>query len=82
MSIVYTLALTLSLSLFFFFAFLGPPLWHMEVPRLGVQWKCSCRPTPQPQHRGTLNPLSQARGRTRVLMGPRQEPQQELLTIS
>ena len=25
--------------LFFFFVFLGPHLWHMEVPRLGVQWE-------------------------------------------
>ena len=23
--------------LFFFFFFLGPHLWHMEVPRLGVE---------------------------------------------
>ena len=23
-------------SLFFFFAFLGPHMWHMEIPRLGV----------------------------------------------
>ena len=30
--------------------FLGPPLWHIEVPRLGVEalnWRGSCRPTPQ-----------------------------------
>ena len=32
-------------AFFFFFCFLGPHLWHMEFPRLGVE----CRPTPQPQ---------------------------------
>ena len=31
------------------FCFLGPPLWHMEVPRLGLNQRCSCQPTPQPQ---------------------------------
>ena len=25
------------LLLFYFFVFLGPHLWHMEVPRLGVE---------------------------------------------
>ena len=36
---------------FFFwsFFFLGPHLWHMEVPRLGVEAELSCQPTPQPQ---------------------------------
>ena len=24
-------------AFFFFFVFLGPHLWHMEVPRLGVE---------------------------------------------
>ena len=28
-----------SLSFFFFFVFLGPHLWHMEVPRRGVEWQ-------------------------------------------
>ena len=23
----------------FFFVFLGPQLWHMEVPRLGIEWE-------------------------------------------
>ena len=27
--------------------FFGPYLWHMEVPRLGVNLSCSCQPTPQ-----------------------------------
>ena len=25
---------------------------HMEVPRLGVNWSCSCWPTPQPEQHG------------------------------
>ena len=33
----------------FLFLFLGPPPWHMKVPRLGVESSCNCRPTPQPQ---------------------------------
>ena len=37
-------------GLFFpFFFFLWPYPWHMEVPRLGVTWSCSCQPAPQPQ---------------------------------
>ena len=58
-----------------YFVFLGPHLWHMEIPRLGNQ-SCSCWPTPQPQqcqipaasvtcgvgHNNTiLNPLTEAR---------------------
>ena len=36
---------------------LGPHLWHMEVPRLGVELELqlpaySLQPTPQPQQRG------------------------------
>ena len=34
------------------FVFLGPHLWHMEVPRLGSNRSYSCRPTPQPQQHG------------------------------
>ena len=26
-----------NLSVFFFLSFLGPPLWHVDVPRLGVE---------------------------------------------
>ena len=37
---------------FVFLLFLEPLLQHMEVPRLGVQWSCSLRPTPQPQQLG------------------------------
>ena len=35
-----------------FFFLLGPHLWHVEVPRLGVKWSCSCQPTPQPEQHG------------------------------
>ena len=38
--------------MYIFFFFLGPHLQHMEVPRLGVNRSCSCRPTPQPQQHG------------------------------
>ena len=36
---------------FFFFLFcsLGPHLWHVEVPMLGLNWNWSCWPMPQPQ---------------------------------
>ena len=30
-----------------FIYFLGPHMRHMEVPRLGLNWSCSCWPTPQ-----------------------------------
>ena len=38
-------------TFFFFFCFFGPPVWHVEVPRLGSIQSCSCQPTPQPQQR-------------------------------
>ena len=34
-----------------FLFFLEPNPRHVEVPRLGVNWSCSCQPTPQPQQR-------------------------------
>ena len=34
---------------FLFFCFLGPHLWHVEVPRLGSNQSCSHWPIPQPQ---------------------------------
>ena len=34
---------------FIFFVLLGPHPRHMEIPRLGLNWSCSCWPTPQ-QH--------------------------------
>ena len=36
----------------FFFFFLGPQLWHVEVPSQGSHQSCSYRPTPQPQQHG------------------------------
>lgn len=38
---------------FFFFFFLQLHLWHVEVPRLGANWSCSCQPTRQPRHHWT-----------------------------
>ena len=58
-------------SSFLFFClslFLEPQWWHMEVPRLEVQWGCSCRPMPQPQQWGILNPMSEARDQNCILM--------------
>ena len=58
--------------------FLGVHLQHMEVPRLGLNWSCSCQLTPQPeqhqiwdaapQQHCILNPLSGARDRTHIPM--------------
>ena len=63
---------------------LGPRPWHMEVPRLGVKsdlqlgvyttatamWalSCICDLHHSSQQRGILNPLSEARDRTCVLV--------------
>ena len=71
---------------FFFFCVLGPHLWHREVPRLGVQLELqlsaytTATATPDPsrvcdlhhssQQRKILNPLSEARDRTRNLVVP------------
>ena len=68
-----------------FFFFSGPHLWHLEVPRLGVNRSCSCQladvtatATTDPsrvcnlhhssQQCQILNPGSEARDQTRVLM--------------
>ena len=69
---------------FVFFVFLGPNLQHMEVPRLGVELEllllASARATatPDPSHVcdlhhssqqcRILNPLNEARDRTRNIM--------------
>ena len=69
-----------------FFLFLGPHLWHMELPRLGVEPELqlptypTATATQDPSHicdlhnsswqRRILNPLSKARDRTRNLMVP------------
>ena len=73
----FTLALTSLYVYFYFFVFLGPHLWHMEVPRLGIKlelWPPAytiARAMPDPSrmcdlHHGSqqlqiLNPLSKAR---------------------
>ena len=62
-------ALITSSAFFFFFFLLGPHLWHMEVPRLGLNWSCSCQSMPQPQQCQNLNPLSEAKDQTLILMG-------------
>ena len=69
---------------YLFFCFLGPHLWHMEAPRLGVKLGYSCWPTPTATampdlshifdlHHSSLkcsilNPLSKARDWTCILM--------------
>ena len=58
------------LTIFFFFVFLGLHPWHMESPRLGSNWICSCRPMPEPQQRGiqaTFATYTAAHGNTRSL---------------
>ena len=44
---------SLVLFLFSFFPFLGPHLWHVEVPRPGVQSELQLPATPQPQQHQT-----------------------------
>ena len=67
---------------FFFFFFLGPHLWHVEVPRLGVEselhlpafatatWHLShvCDLHHSSLQCRILNPLSEARDQTCILM--------------
>ena len=76
-----TLIITLFLFFLSFFCFLGPRLWHMEVPRLEVDSELqllvytTARATPDlsrvcrssRQHQ-ILNPLIEARDRTRIPM--------------
>ena len=73
---------------FFFLPFLGPLLWHIEVPRLGVQsellslayaratakWdpRCIFDLQHSSQQHQILNPLSKVRDQTRNLMVPSQ----------
>ena len=70
---------------FFFSFFLGRHPRHIEVPRLGVKWKLqlpayatvTVTPVPSricdlqhsPRLRQILNPLSEARDQTRILLG-------------
>ena len=66
----------------FFFCFLGPPLRHIEVPRLEVEFElhlpayttamqdlsCVCDLHYSSQQCWILNPLSEARDQTCILM--------------
>ena len=77
-------SLTFYFNLFSFFFFLGLHPWHMEVPRLGVKLElqlpayATATVTWDPSHfcnlhhssrqRWILNPLSEARDRTHILM--------------
>ena len=79
----------LCVCFFFFsaFCFLGPYLWHVEVPRPGVnlelQLPATVTATRDPscirhlrhnsQQRQTLNPLSEASNPTRILMDPNRD---------
>ena len=70
--------------LFLFFVFLGLHLWHMEVPRLGIESElqlpayaaamamrdlsCVCDLHHSSQQHQILNPLSEARDQTSNLM--------------
>ena len=79
-------SLSLLFIYLFIFCFLGPHLWHMEAPRLGVKlelqlpayttatWDPShvCSLHHSSQQRWTLNTLSKARDRTCVLMNASQ----------
>ena len=64
--------------------FLGPHLQHMEVPRRGMEWElqllahttvtvtsdpsCVCDLHHSSRQRRILNPLSEAKGQTHILM--------------
>ena len=73
-------------SFFFFFLYLRPHPWHMEVPRLGVEWEqqmlayTTATTTQDPSHIfdlhhssqqcRILNPWREARDQTHILMDP------------
>ena len=77
---LFQLWFNISLSLFFF---LGPHLWHMDIPRPGVELElqlpayatatatgnpsCSCNPHHSPWQRQITESLSKARCRTCML---------------
>ena len=85
------------LFFFFFFFFFWPHPWHTEVPSLGVGLElqlpayATAIATPDSSHicdlpfssrqYQILNPLSEARDQTRILMDQTTEPQWELLSI-
>ena len=71
------------LLLFFFLLLSGLHLWHLEIPRLGLNQSSSCLPKPQPEQRdlscicdpyssswqfGVLNPRIEATDWTHVLL--------------
>ena len=82
--LLFSFFLSVSLSLLSLFVFLGPHLWHMEVPRLGVESglqlpayttvtatgnpRCICDLHPSLRQHPILNPLSKARDQSWVLM--------------
>ena len=82
------LLLIFLLFFIFYFCFLGLHLGHMEVPRLGVEWKLQllaystaiatsdlsyiCNLHHSSQLHQILNPLSEARDRTQNLIAPSQ----------
>ena len=51
-----------------FFFFLGLHLWHMEVPKLGVELELQLLATPQPQQRQILKPLNKAKGSSSLIL--------------
>jgi len=86
LSCKYSACISHPFFFFFPFGFLGPHPQHMEVPRLGVELELqllaytTATATPDPSHvcdphhssqkYWNLNPLSEARARTRNLMVP------------
>ena len=81
---IYVEFIDLYICVYIYLFILGPHLWHMEVPRLGVkseQWLpayTTARATPHSsyiydlhltlQQRWILNPLREARDQTHILM--------------
>ena len=79
---------TWRIILFYFICFLGPHPWPMDIPRLGVEWELhlpaytTATATPDPsyvcdlhcssQQRWILNPLSEAKDWTQILLDPSQ----------
>ena len=66
----FPLKIIFSIFLFYFilFCFLGLHWGIWKFPGYGSNWSSSCQPTPQPQQHRNLNPLSEARDQTHILM--------------
>ena len=47
-------------------------MWHMEIPRLGIESELQLLDYSTPQKHRILNPLSEARDQTCILMGTSQ----------